>query len=225
MDITAFIRFTFNARFIKRWIYGGLVLWIPFVNFFSLGYLVKTSRVLMIGSVGLPTWEDRKEIWTNGMKLLFIFVQYQAIPLFLFSSGFFLTSLSSITGFFGRIIIWISVPAFIVFGFLIPFAFSVFADRGELRGALEFEKIFGAVKGVFVHYFFGYLFTLLALYVSRILLKIPYLLGFVLFVLVAYYILLVATYFFTQLFRQTGLAESEIAETRMLREGVEPEAG
>ncbi len=99
MDIVAFIRFTFNSRYISRWIYGGLIMCIPVANFFSLGYLAKTSRILLIGNIGLPTWEDRAAIWINGIKLLFCFYSLRGGAFFLFSTGFFLTTLGNIPAF------------------------------------------------------------------------------------------------------------------------------
>src|SRR5512137_812609 len=113
MDVTPFIQFTLNTRYISRWVVSGLFMYIPALNFFSLGYLSKTARMLMIGGIGLPTWQEKSEIWFEGVKVLFVFILYEAIPLFLFSSGFFLTTLSSITAFFGNILISVAYVAFI----------------------------------------------------------------------------------------------------------------
>ncbi len=55
MDIVPFVLLTVNSRFIMRWVAGGLILLIPVLNFLSLGYLTKTSNLLMIKSIGLPT--------------------------------------------------------------------------------------------------------------------------------------------------------------------------
>jgi len=40
MDLFSFVVFSFNTRYIMRWILAGVVLVVPF---FSLGYLVRTS--------------------------------------------------------------------------------------------------------------------------------------------------------------------------------------
>jgi len=214
MDIVAFIRFTFNSRYIARWIYGGLIMYIPVVNFFSLGYLAKTSRILMIGSIGLPTWEDKMAVWTNGVKLLFVFILYEAVPFFLFSSGFFLTTLGSIPAFFGNIVIKFSYLALLIFSFFIPFAFSVFAEKMEFKEALEFERILNGIKEVFIPYLGGYLGTLIALYICKVIIKIPYLIGFLLSSLCTYYVFLLATYYFTHLFKRTNLVTARMIEER-----------
>lgn len=212
MDIAAFIQFTFNGRYVTRWIYGGLLMYIPVANFFSLGYLAKTSRILLLGSVGLPTWEDKVTVWINGVKLLFVFILYEAVPFFLFSSGFFLTTLGSIPAFFGSIVIKCSYLALLVFSFFIPFAFSVFAEKMEFKDALEFERILNGIKEVFVPYLGGYIGTLIALYICKVLIKIPYLIGFLLSSLCTYYVFLLATYYFTHLFKKTSLTAALIIE-------------
>lgn len=215
MDLVAFIKFTFNGRYVARWIFGGIILYIPVANFLSLGYLVKTSRILMIGSLGLPTWEEKTDIWTNGIKLLFIFILYEAIPFFLFSSGFFLTTLGSIPAFFGGIIIKLSYLALLVLSFFIPFVFSVFAEKRDFREALQFEEIWGGIKEVLIPYTGGYLGTLAALYLGTIMVKIPYLIGFVASSLFMYYVLLLATYYFTNLYKKTTLSAQGLMEKQM----------
>lgn len=215
MDIATFIQFTFNGRYIARWIYGGLLMYIPVANFFSLGYLAKTSRILLIGSIGLPTWEDKMTIWVNGVKLLFVFILYEAVPFFLFSSGFFLTTLGSIPAFFGGIVIKLSYLAILIFSFFIPFAFSVFSEKMDFREALEFERIFIGIKEVFIPYLGGYLGALIALYICKVLIGIPYLIGFLLSSLCTYYVFLLATYYFTHLYKKTSLATI----ARMIEEG------
>jgi len=213
MDIAPFVQFTFNGRYIARWICGGLLMYIPIANFLSLGYLAKTSRILLIGSIGLPTWEDKMAIWINGIKLLFIFILYEAVPFFLFSSGFFLTTLGTIPAFFGNIAMKFSYLALVVFSFFIPFAFSVFAEKTEFKDALEFERIFSGIKEIFIPYLSGYVAALILLYMCKFLVRIPYI-GFLLSSLCTYYVFLIATYYFTTLFKKTSLATSGVIEER-----------
>jgi hypothetical protein len=210
MDIIPFIQLTLNSQFISRWLYGGIIMYIPVLNFFSLGYLSRASRLLSLGSIGLQTWEDKNAAWFEGVKLIFIFILYEAIPFFLFSCGFFLTTLSSITAFFGHIIINLSYLALFFFSFFIPFAFTTFSEQEDFRKALEFERIAGAIKEVFIPYLGGYIGTLICLLVCKALIRIPFLVGFLLSSLLTYYVFLIATYYFTQLFRRTSLSVEQI---------------
>ncbi len=204
MDIIPFIQFTMNSRFVARWVVGGLILYIPGVDLFSLGYLSKASRLLMIGSIGLPTWEKKNEIWMEGMKLIFVLILYEAIPCFLFSFGFFLTSLTSITAFFGRMIIKLSYVAFFLCSFFIPFAFATFSEEMDFRKALEFEKIYRGIKEVLVPYLGGYVGSLILLSICLALIRIPFI-GFIVSPIFTYYALLIATYYFTRLYVRTSL--------------------
>jgi hypothetical protein len=205
MDIIPFIQFSLNSRYISRWIYGGIILYIPVLNFLSLGYLSNASRLILIGGIGLPTWQNKMDIWIEGVKLIFIFILYEAIPFFLFSCGFFLTTLSSITAFFGHIIIKLSYIALLLFSFFIPFAFATFSEQMDFRKALEFEKILKGIKEVFIPYLGGYLGTLIVLYICILIMHIPYLIGFILSSILTYYVFLISTYYFTELFKKTTL--------------------
>ena len=208
MDIVPFVQLTLNSRYIRRWILAGLILYIPVLNFLSLGFLSRTSRLVIIGSgIGLPTWQEKYETWIEGVKLLFIFILYNAIPFFMFSSGFFLTTLNTFTAFFGHIFKILSLFALVICSFLIPFAFTTFAEQMDFRTAFEFEKIFRGIKEVLFEYLIGYAVALGALYICVWVMRIPYI-GFVLSSVLTYYILLVSAYYFTELYKKTSLPVS-----------------
>jgi hypothetical protein len=57
-----------------------------------------------------------------------------------------------------------------------------------------------------LQYSVGYVLTVCFMYVSYKLLAIPYLLGFALSSILTFYVLLVSTYYFTQLFRKTSMS-------------------
>jgi|MudIll2142460700_1097286.scaffolds.fasta_scaffold21853_2 hypothetical protein len=205
MDIVPFVMLTVNTRFIQRWVVAGLLLLIPVFNFLSLGYLTKTSNLLMVGGIGLPTWDDRSEIWKDGAKLLYIFILYEALPSFLFSCGFFFASFGNlVTAFIGWILKWLAAVAFVGCSFFLPFGFCAFAENRDVRNAFEFEKILLAVKRVFPHYLLGFIVTAACLYVTYKLHRIPFLLGFILSSALTYYVFLIATFYFTQLFRKVS---------------------
>ncbi len=213
MDIIPFIRFTVNSRYINRWIFAGLALFIPVLNFFSIGFLSRTSRLIMVGGMGLATWQDKYEAWTEGIKLLFVFILYNAIPFFMFSSGFFLTTLNSFTAFFGHLMI--KAATFVVLpvcSFFLPFAFTTFAERLDFREALEFETILRGIKEVLVEYIIGYAASLAAIYISLLFMRIPYLVGFLISSVFTYYSLLLSTFYFTELYRRTSICLAQIKE-------------
>jgi hypothetical protein len=217
MDLIPFIQFTCSSGYVFRWIFAGLVMCIPVLNFFSFGYLSKASRLLAIGSIGLPTWQDRYNIWIEGIKLLFVFILYEAIPFFLFSCGSFLIAISPVTAFFGHVIIKCSYLTLLVFSVFLPFAFATFSEQMDFRRAMEFEKVLAGIKEVLTPYVAGYVAALIALYICWLIRKIPYL-GFICWSILTYYVLLLATYYFTQLFRKTSLSAEPVRDETEERE-------
>jgi hypothetical protein len=191
MDIVSFITFSVNTRYMLRWIVAGLMLLVPILNFLSIGYLAKASNLFLIGGIGLPTWEEKGDIFRQGLYLLYIMILYLALPSFLFSCWFLLVSFGNLfTAFIGGIMKLLSAAAFVGCSFFIPFAF---------------ESIMAAIKRVWVPYVFGYLVSGALVYVAFKFHRIPYI-GFLLSSVLTYYILLVTTFYFTQLYRNTGLA-------------------
>jgi hypothetical protein len=209
MEFTQFVKFTFNSRYVLRWLIPGTVIYIPVLNFFSLGYLSKMARVLMIGSIGLPTWEKKSEIWMEGIRIILICVLYEAIPFFIFSTGFFLSTMSGIIGFFGKLSMQISYPVFLLFTFPLPFALSVYVEYLDIKRAFHYEEILKGIKEVSTSYVSGYICVLLGFYVAKKLIRLPYL-GFFVSSIATYYVLILACYFFISLFKKTSLPQIRI---------------
>jgi hypothetical protein len=228
MDIISFIVFTFNTRYILRWIAAGAVLFIPVVNFLSLGYLYRTAGLSLVGGIGLPTWERKNEALKEGAKFAYIVILYWALPCFLFSFAFLLKSFGNvITVPIADFMTFLAVLAFIFCSFFIPFAFCAAVEAMEVRAAFELERIARATKEVFVPYVLGYVISGACVYVAYKLHKIPYLLGFVISSIMIFYILLVSTYYFTQLFKRTSLSKGSPSSSDQEEsfEGDDPTAG
>jgi hypothetical protein len=202
MQLGPFVRLTLNRRFVLRWIVAGILFFIPVVNFFSLGYLWRTSGLSMVGGLGLPTWERRSELWKEGARLAYIVILYESVPCFLFSFGFLLLSFGDIvTNYLGWAMQILAACTFVVCTFFIPFAFCTFIESNEVRHAFEFEKILITVRRGFVRYLIGYAVIGCAMVVVLKLRAVPYF-GIIMVSVVTYYIMLISTYFFTQLFKK-----------------------
>jgi len=208
MDIISFIAFTLKeVRYVKRWVAAGIILFIPVVNFFSLGYLSRSAGLTMIGGIGLPMWDRKNDLWRDGARLVYVVILYEALPCSLFSFSFLLSSFGNvITVLIGAVMKVLAVFAFIFCSFFIPFAFCAFVQSTDVRRAFEFERIAGAVKEVLLPYLAGYFLAALCMYAAFALHVIPYLLGFVLSSILIYYVLLVSTHYFTQIFMRTSLS-------------------
>jgi hypothetical protein len=205
MDVLSFVVFSFNTRYVLRWILAGVVLVVPVLNFLSLGYLWRTSGLTMIGGMGLPTWDHRGELWREGARLAYITVLYEALPSFLFSLSFLLSSPGYlVTNVIGHFMKFFAAIAFLVCSFFLPFAYCAFVESREVKKAFDFESIYSAVKEVLFLYGLGYVASVVCLYIAYELHRIPFV-GLLLWLILTFYVLLVATYYFTQLFRKTRL--------------------
>lgn len=205
MDLVSFVVFSVNTRYVLRWIGPGIILMIPVANLFSVGYLSKASGLFLTGGMGLPTWEEKGDIFRQGAYLLYIMVLYLAIPSFLFSCWFFLVSFgNSIASFFGGVMRFLAGIAFIGCSFFIPFAFCAYSEKMELRRAFDFESIVAALKEVWLSYVFGYLVSAVLVYLAFKFHRFPYI-GFLFSSVLTYYILLLATFYFTELYKKTTL--------------------
>jgi len=206
VDSISFIIFSVNTRYVTRWITGGLMLFIPVLNFFSLGYLARASSMFMIGGIGLPTWERKDEVWKEGAKLLYILILYEAVPSFLFSCAFLLASFGNfLTVFMAGILKILAAIAFLLCSFFIPFAVCSYAEDMEVRRAFEFERIARGVREVLARYIVGYLLSGVCIYAAYMVHRIPYLVGFIVSSIAVYYVLLVATHYYTQLYKGTSI--------------------
>lgn len=213
MDVISFVVFSFNKRYILRWVFAGIIFVVPVLDFLSLGYLWRASGLSMVGGVGLPTWERKGELFRQGAYLVYITILYEALPSFLCSLGFLLFQMRTfITDLAGYIMVSLAVVAFLLCSFFLPFAFCAYVDGMKVRRAFDFERIFGAIKEVLGPYVLAYAVTLCAMYVTYRLVHLP-ILGVILLLTLPFYVLLVSTYHFTQLFRRSSLSSGDTTLT------------
>lgn len=63
---------------------GGLLSFIPVVNFFAFGYLYRLSRdTRSNGSLALPDWTDWKALFMDGLRFAVVWLAYWLLPLLL----------------------------------------------------------------------------------------------------------------------------------------------
>lgn len=66
---------------------GGLLSFVPVINFFAFGYLLRLSKgVRKSGRVGLPEWSDWTELFLDGLKFAVVWLTYWLLPILLASA-------------------------------------------------------------------------------------------------------------------------------------------
>ena len=63
---------------------GGLLSFVPIVNFFAFGYLYRFSlKVRHTGQLSLPEWHDWAGLFADGLKFAVVWLSYWVLPLLL----------------------------------------------------------------------------------------------------------------------------------------------
>jgi len=71
-----------DTRSTQKIIIGGLLMFIPIVNFFALGYLSRyAAQVLRTGSAKLPEWENWGRMFIGGIWFFLVILVYGVLPL------------------------------------------------------------------------------------------------------------------------------------------------
>lgn len=72
-----FEKITSERGWMQKVILGGILMFIPVINLFAMGYLWRyAGRVLNDGDLGLPHWEDWGKLFFGGLLFLVVFLGY-----------------------------------------------------------------------------------------------------------------------------------------------------
>ncbi|MDA0346391.1 MAG: DUF4013 domain-containing protein [Verrucomicrobia bacterium] len=88
---------------------GSLVMLIPVVNIFALGYLYRTTALVKSGAPFIYSdWDRWKDLFIDGLKFLVLAIVWLGIPMFI---GFFVSIMVGVVSHeLGQIAFMISVP-------------------------------------------------------------------------------------------------------------------
>lgn len=88
---------------------GSLVMLIPIVNIFAMGYLYRTTALVKSGAPFIYSdWDRLKDLFIDGLKFLVLAIVWLGIPMFL---GFFVSLMVSVVSYeLGQIALKISIP-------------------------------------------------------------------------------------------------------------------
>ncbi len=79
---SVFERISKDPRWIQKVVIGGLLMFIPIINFFALGYLSRyAGQVLKNGSVKLPEWERWGRLFMGGLWFFLVILVYGVLTL------------------------------------------------------------------------------------------------------------------------------------------------
>ena len=165
-----------DESWIMKIVIGGILAFIPIVNFVVLGYMVEALKRAADGmDVALPEWDDFGGKFVKGL-MLFIIVLVYAIPIILLvccvgilipllASGdsnaiadtavllnLCVNCLSLVWG----ILMWLVLPAVAI----------RFADTGEFMSAFQFGEIFSFITANLANYIVALILVLVANFIA-----------------------------------------------------------
>ncbi len=164
----------------SRWdiVIGGVLLFFPVIQFFSLGFLTKKlKRIVDLDKDNVKWDENLKEIFIAGAKAALVIASYLAIPLLLmFLGGFFTTSLSqgkilSIFFFRGQVINLLMSISLLLAIFLLPVALALMLEQERLKKAYDIGEILDRIFLVPRDYLAVYI-VILAMYLASIVITV-----------------------------------------------------
>jgi len=161
-----------DNHLLKKTLIGGFFLMIPPLFIFSFGFIARfIYNRLETGNKELPSWDDWLSLFLKGVEWGLIILLYLAIPALILSllpasvidflvnprfiisslkpGGFFILSLSFLTGFVAM--------------FFLPMALMFFSDSGSLIDAVKFENIYKHIKNKLLPYILAYLIMVILL--------------------------------------------------------------
>lgn len=71
-----------QSGFGRKVLIGGLLSFVPGLNFFAFGYLYRFSnRARKTGELGLPEWEDLRGLFFDGLRFAVAWLAYWVLPI------------------------------------------------------------------------------------------------------------------------------------------------
>lgn len=141
-----FFRMLSLSGFWLKVLVGGLLSFIPIVNFFAFGYLLRLAKeTRRSGRILLPDWDDWAGLFMDGLKFAVVWLVYWLLPLLLASST------SSFLGALGfGVLSWL---LFSLVFLLAPILFSAalyrYNRRNHLQDLLDITLIIRLSYGAF----------------------------------------------------------------------------
>ncbi len=161
MDIGKSFTFMFDdEKWLMKIVVGGIIAFIPIVNFAAMGYVVELVRRVNSGNPDtLPDWDNFGQYFSDGLKL-FVGLLIYSLPLLLVACVFAaigaatgsLSDSSSSDTLGGAMAFAVIALECVMFGYelivaiLMPAIIARFAETGTIGSMLRFGDVFGFIK-------------------------------------------------------------------------------
>lgn len=141
-----FSRMLNSSGFWLKVLVGGLLAFVPVVNFFAFGYLQRFSReVRRSGRLSLPDWDGWPELFTDGLRFAVVWLVYWLLPMLL------ALAISAVVGMLGlRALSYLVVSlVFVLSPILFSAALYRYNRRADFKDLLDLPLIIRMSYGAF----------------------------------------------------------------------------
>lgn len=171
-------QFPFADKFwARRILIGGILLPLPLISFFPIGYLMRHFKSYIKGYKvdKLPEWDDLPLMLSYGFFSSIIFLCYLVIPFILFALGY-----RWIKGGFGALFIAASFVIAVWFLSYFPMGLANYLDTGKIKSAFSKKEMYDKISKISKSYYQSYLLAILLFFLGG---NSPFVLFFILLVL------------------------------------------
>jgi hypothetical protein len=211
LDIGKAFKFPLSdAEWVKKVIIGTVLMWIPIVFFFPMGYAYRVfKKVLGKAEPVLMEWEDWGGYFMDGLKVFVVYLIYMIVPMILsflaqglIASGVYRSAMGGSGGAMmglGWFIYVIAIILSICLGLMVPMAVAYFAKGNENFGEVfRFGDIISSVFKVIGDYIIVIVIAVGVWVVLAVTFMI--IIGFILLPICIFYLMLVFAVLYGQAF-------------------------
>jgi len=163
-----------DESWIMKIVIGAILLFIPIINFMSMGYMLEVLKRSADGmDIPLPEWDDFGGKFIKGLMILIIGLVY-TIPIWLVAcllSGLLVVSsgsdaLADMLGILSTCASCLYLIWGIVVALVMPAALIRYAVTGEFMSAFRFGELFSFISGNIANYIVAIILASVAMFVA-----------------------------------------------------------
>lgn len=165
-----------DENWIMKIVIGGILLFIPIVNFMVVGYMLETLKRSADGmDIPLPEWDDFGGKFMKGLMLVIIGLVY-TIPIWLVAcvvgGGLAMAgaaesdALASMVGLLSACANCLYLVWMVVVWIVMPAALIRYAVTGELMSAFQFGELFSFIRANVANYIVAIILAGVAVFVA-----------------------------------------------------------
>lgn len=186
---------TLPFKEIAKLLIGGILMFIPIVNLFSMGYFVECYEKGAKNEQSMPEWTDWGRKFVDGLIILVINIIYFLIPTLIFGSMGVFKAITNPRYHISTGTIFFGILLFIIFSIAVPMAIANFSVKRKFLAAFDLLHIFKLIGLSFGSYIGAYFLLFFAGMIVGFIMMVP-IIGWLFAIFAGFYLGCVASFLF-----------------------------